>query len=311
MVATCLSAAWRAVRAQRRLVLTVWFWNAVLALAAGAGAWRWLGAAFDHAPDADRALERFSFGLLAELLQYDRFSPMLMLNGVVLGTLVAAALSNPVVSAGILEVLVARDERPVLHRFFRGAGHFYGRFLRLLLTGAAASLLAVVLVSALTGLVTRAIGESAWERTWLLAVALRAALLLAIVALGMAITDVARARVVRSALERRAMVREWLSAARFVFRHPVAIAGIYLTLAGVWVLFAAAGQALVLRIPATGWAGIVLLVLVQQAFMLVRAALRVARAAAGLECLALTGDPAEHVEERIAPTYSAEAPVNA
>lgn len=305
MIATCLLSGWRAVRGEWRLTLTVWFWNVVLAAAAGAGAWRWFSAAFDRAPEANRGLERFSVGLLAELLQYDRFSPMLSLNGVVLGTLFVAALANPLIAAGVLEVLVARDPRPVLHRFFRGAGHFFGRFFRLLLIGAAAALLCVALAAAATGPLTRALGESAWERTWLLAVLLRVLLLVTIVGFAMIITDLARARVVRASVEKRRMLREWFSAARFVFRHIGTVAGIYLALAAVWVVLAIAGHALVLRIPATGWAGIALLIVVQQTFMLARAALRVARAAAGLALVRSAEDPFEIPAVAEAPAVNA------
>jgi hypothetical protein len=283
MIATCLRSGWRAALEHRRLIATIWLWNALLALAVGFGMSRWLGSAFNWSPEADQALQRFRFGLLAELVQYDRFSPLTFLGGAVLSLMVLAALSNALVSAGVLEVIVARDDRPVLHRFFRGAGHFFGRFLRLLLITLIAGLLLLVLVSAIARPVVNAIGETSWERAWITAGLTRWLLLGVAAALVMAVLDVARARVSMAAEEVRGMGRAWLSAARFVLRHPGSIAGIYLVLGACWLIVAAIGLAIVFAVTPAHWVAIWALVLVQQAFMVARATIRIARAGAVVE----------------------------
>lgn len=287
MIATCLRAGWRAAFERPRLIVTVWFWNAVLAAAAGFGAWRWLSAAFNYSPEADKALERFPLALLLELLQYDRFSPLTLLNGAALGLLVAALLSNPLITGGVLEVLVSRDDRPLLHRFFRGGGHFYGRFLRLLMISGVALLVLVIAAGLALRPIVTALGESSWERTWLAAALLRLAILGGLAGLVMAVLDVARARVATAGTEIRGMLRAWIGAARSVLAHFVAAAGIYLTLGIVWVVLAVAGLWIVSIVPVTGWASILLLIVVQQAFMIARAALRVVRAAASVAWVSL------------------------
>src|SRR5512134_27362 len=133
MLTTCLRSGWHAAFGHRALALTLWAWNGLLALAAALATWRWLDAAFAFAPESDKLLERFRLGIVIELLQYDRFSPLSAVNGAAIGLLILAAISNPLVSAGLMEVLVTSDERPMLHRFFRGAGHFFWRFARLLM----------------------------------------------------------------------------------------------------------------------------------------------------------------------------------
>ncbi len=288
MTATCLRSGLRAAFSNRRLILTVWLWNFLLALVAGAGVWRWLGSAFDFAPEADRMLERFHFGVLTELQQYDRFSPLTFMGGTVLALIVLSAISNPLVSAGVLEVLVARDDRPLLHRFFRGAGHFFGRFLRLLAISAAAFLILVMAVSVALSPISRAFDRAGWEVAMNVTGLVRLGLLGLVAAVVMALLDLARTRVVTARTEVRGMLRTWASSVPLFFRKVGTFLGIYLALGVVWVALAGLGLAVVSATPVTGWSGIWFLIGVQQLFMIARATLRIARAGAVLELVAAT-----------------------
>src|SRR5574338_392870 len=198
MTGTYLRSGWQAALGRPRLVATLWFWNLLMGLVVGLGMSRWLGAAFDASPVAAQALERFRFGLLVELTQYDRFSPFTFLGGTLVALMLIAALGNALVAAGVLEVLVSDDPRPLLHRFFRGAGHFFGRFVRLLIVTGIALVVLWIIMGAITSPIVRALGESSWERTWLTLALGRFVVLGVLVALLMAVLDVARAQVASS-----------------------------------------------------------------------------------------------------------------
>ena len=248
----------------------------------------WLGAAFNGSPVADQALERFRFGLLFELSQYDRFSPFTVLGGTIWALIFVAALSNALLSAGVLEVLVSDDTRPLLHRFFRGAGHFFGRFLRLTIVTGIALIVLWIITGAVTRPLVRAVGESSYERTWIAVALGRFALLGVLAALLMAVLDVARAQVASSPVEQRGMLRAWLRSVRVVFRNLGTIGGVYVVLGVCWVALALIGLAIVFAVTPTNWVAIWLLILVQQAFMFARAGIRVARAGAILELARVT-----------------------
>jgi hypothetical protein len=280
MTGTCLRSGWQAAVGRPRLVATLWFWNLLMGGIVGLGVSRWLAAAFNWSPVADQALERFRFGLLAELTQYDRFSPFTFLGGAVLALMIVAALSNALLAAGVLEVLVSEDPRPLLHRFFRGAGHFFGRFVRLLIVTGVALILLWIVMGMITRPIVRALGESSWERTWIAVALGRFALLGVFVALLMAVLDVARAQVASSPVEQRGMLRAWLRSVPIVFRNIGTIGGIYVVLGACWVALALIGLAIVFAVTPAHWAAIWLLILLQQAFMFARAGIRVARAGA-------------------------------
>ncbi len=309
MMTTCLRSGSRALSGNGKLVATLWAWSTLGALAAGAATWRWLGAAFNDSPWADRLLDRFFLGLAAELVQYDRFSPMLALNGAVLGLAAVGLISNPLVAAGVLEVIVSRDDRPLLHRFFRGAGHFFGRFLRLLVISAVAAVVLVVAAAAITRPIATPLSESSWERASIAFGFGRFVVYGALVAFVMAVLDVARARVATAATETRGMLRAWLGAARVVLRHIGAVAGIYLALGVLLVAVLAVYAALADAIPTRAWAGIVAAIVLQQLFVMARAAIRIARAGATVSLVTLTGVRAEG-PATVEPVPSAPSPAN-
>ncbi|HSL23527.1 MAG TPA: hypothetical protein VK886_18500 [Vicinamibacterales bacterium] len=283
MIRASIRSGWRAAFASPRLVAVVWAWSFVFAAIAAVAAWWWLGAAFNHAPESDRTLARFQFGLYVELQQYDRFSPVSLLRGAVLALLAVGAIANPLLAAGVLEVLVSRDDRPLLHRFFRGAGHFFGRFLRLLLIGGLVTLLAAEVVSTITSGLVRAVGESSWERAWLAAALARLLLIAGVFGLGVVVLDIARARVALAGTEVRSMLRTWVGAAAFVARNFRSVLGIYASFAALIVLVLGAYAGVSHVLPASTPAGIFAAFALQQLFMVVRGTFRVARAGAAVE----------------------------
>lgn len=282
-ISTSIRAGWKAAFTHTRLVAAVWLWGTALALSAAIPVWRWLGRALDDSPEAQQVLERFSIGFITGLTQYDRFSPLLMVNGEVLALLLLGILSNPIVAAGILEVLVSPDERPLLHRFMRGAGHFYGRFLRLLVVSGVAAAVLLIAVSIPMRPILSALGESSYERAWLAASIARLLLFGAAIGFVMVVTDIARAQIVLAETEVRGMMRAWARAVRFVLRRFFAVLGTYAALAALAAIAFGVYLLIVNAIPTLSWAGIWAVVIVQQAFTVTRAGLRVMRAGAAVE----------------------------
>jgi hypothetical protein len=283
MITTCVRAGYRTALANRRLILTLWGWSALLALPIGAAVWRWLGAAFNYSPGADRLLERFHVSLAVELVQYDRFSPMPVVSGAVVGLAIVALITNPLVAAGVLEAIVSRDERPLLHRFFRGAGHFFGRFFRLLLISGVAALLLVIVAGIITSPITRALSETSWERASIAARVTRFVLYGSLIGFVMVVLDVARTQVVTAGEEVRGMIRAWFVAARFVLRNFWAVAGTYLVFGSISVAALVVYAALANVVPTRSWPGIWLVIVLQQMFVMARAGMRIARAGGAVE----------------------------
>jgi hypothetical protein len=270
---TSLAAGFSQARRRPKLVATVWAWTLLLAAAATAPFARWLGATLPRAPEADLLARRFSFGLLAELLQ-GAGPAMELVAAAVGGAALLAFLGNPLIAGGVLEVLGSEDDRPFLHRFFRGAGHFYGRFLRLLLLAVLAA--AIVAGALAVGLrrALRPLRESAWEPGSFVAGLLSMIVVMAVAAFFWLVLDYARIRVSRD--DSRRMLRAFIHALRLVAGHPLKTFGLLIAV-GI-VLLAAALAYLAFRnaVPSHTWGLIVLMAVAQQAFMLVRAGLRVA-----------------------------------
>ena len=123
-------------RARRhwRLALVLWLANLGLALPAALPFWLGLEAATARAPEADRLLQGFSFGLLSELLaQGDALVQLWLL--LLAGLAGLALLQGALVSGGLLEVF-KRPQAPLLVTLWQGAGRYFRRFLRLQLLAA-------------------------------------------------------------------------------------------------------------------------------------------------------------------------------
>jgi hypothetical protein len=255
------------------LAAVLWSLHLVFAAAAALPLGRFLFGALGHAPEGDRLLDGMTLDLLAILSrQAGGFSALL---GAGLATaLLLVLLGNALASGGVLESLTSADPRPFLHRFGRGAGRFFWRFLKMGLVALPTAAAAAALLGGPLLFWRRRLEESGPETTRILLGLL--GLLLAVLAAAtvtMAL-DLARIRVVRE--DHRRPIRLFLRCLGTTLRHPVRLLGLWLVntvaFAALLALYAALGSLL----PVATLAGIAALVVLQQLAMFGRAALRVA-----------------------------------
>jgi hypothetical protein len=262
-----------------RLVATLWLFNLALALAAGLPGWLTLSSVMGSLPAADALGEAFRFGVLADLSE---IQPGLVsgfgraaLAAFGLGLIVALATTG-----GTLEVLTSGDERSFAHRFGRGAGRFFLRFLRLgLITLVTAPLVTGLAAAPLLALSRHLRRESGSEwlavSIWLLAVAAAGAVLVFV----LLVQDAARVLLVRDDESR--VRRLLLPALATVLRHPLKWLSVWSWNAVLLLSLFALYLALSSAVPPGRL--LVVLVLLQQAFVLLRCALRVALLGAEIE----------------------------
>ncbi len=272
MIAHATAQGLEAARRNKRLAVTLWLFNLALALAAAVPGWRALFDAIGPLPLADPLAESLSFGVLADLAE---LRPGLIVG---LGDAAAAVFAlglfvGLVATGGSLEVLTSGDERSFAHRFGRGAFRFFARFLRLgAITLVLATLLTLLTAGPLFALSRYLRRESGSE--WLALAVLFAALVAGGLALLLVllVQDAARVLIVREDLRR---VRQALAAAMaLVWRHPARWLGTWASNALLLGLAFAAYLSLASAIAAGPL--LVVLVLLQQLFVLVRCGLRVA-----------------------------------
>lgn len=261
------------VRAARawRLVLLVWLVHLVLAVAAAFPLWRVLRGAVGVLPEADVLRTGIALGALADLAEMrpglDEALAFTLVATAATGLLLGAA-----VNGGVLEVLLGRDDRPLGHRFGRGAGRFFGRFLALaLVVGVLAGVVGGVGVLPFLHL-TRASLREGWEpgRFAPLGMAAIAGL---VVLLALLVLDAGRLHVVRSDGGVWSGLREGL---RLVLGQPLVWAGTWM--ANALLVGLAVAVFLVFRrtVPTDQGVLILAMVLAQQGLAVTRTALRVA-----------------------------------
>jgi hypothetical protein len=268
-----------AARREKRLVLALWLVSLALALAAALPSWLALSDAMELRPGTDVLADALRLGVVADL---DELHPGIV-AGLVRAGLAAFGLAFFVglaTTGGALDVLTSGHDRPFAYRFGRGAGRFFGRFLRLsLLTFVAAALLVAVTAAPLFALSRYLRRESGSEwlavLVWLLALA--AAGLAVLVAL--LLQDAARVRVVRE--DQRRVWPLWRSSLRLVLGHPLKWLRVWSWNALLLLLCFAVYALVAEAIPAGPL--LVLLVLLQQAFVIARCGLRVALLNAEIE----------------------------
>ncbi len=235
----------RAAARQPKLVALVWGWYFLLSLVPALPGLAWLRTSLDFTPAAAEALRRFDFGLLGDLLNYDRTNVFSLLFTTMIATGIVALVTSAFVMGGILEVIGGGggegDRRTFMHRFARGGGHFFWRFVRLTLTAGACGVLATGLVAGLVGAIIAPMGESEWEPGGFLAGLVLALAVAGTAALFLLALDYARIRVARD--DGRKMLRAYFGGLGFVLRHLVGAYGIGLAivalLAGVMLLYVA------------------------------------------------------------------------
>ena len=264
-----------------RLALTLWVWNLAIAAVVTFPVWRWWSDAFGNAPATDSLLNRLDFAVLTDLTHYNRTSVWSVARSGLTAGVFVALLTNALLVGGVLEILLTDDSRSFMHRFFRGAGHFFWRFLRMLAMSVVAGLIALTAVGAVLGLILRPLSESAWEPGWVLA-AIFQLVVLGIVGLWFYLAlDYARIRVALD--DSRGTLRAWAGSLGFVCRRvfgtyviTIVIALFLVAAAGLYVGYCAG-------VPAGTRATIVLMLVVQQVFMIARSGLRVAHLGAEVD----------------------------
>ncbi|RPJ75091.1 MAG: hypothetical protein EHM24_04905 [Acidobacteria bacterium] len=272
-----ITGGFKAAARRPGLVLLLWAWHTVLALVVTLPAWAGIRTASEMLPETDVLLRGVQLGTLIELLQRDAgVVPMLLAT--VAALVGVSLLSNAFLAGGMLEVLLAGDDRRLLHRFFRGAGHFFFRSLALL---AIAALFVVVvggLAAAALSAALRPLAAGGSEAGGFLSGVLTLGVLALVAGVFMLALDYARVVLVIG--DRRGAVRTWFRALRFVLVHPVATGaiGILFAILVLTTLWLAAW--LPLQLGATEWRAILTAVAVQQLLILARIGVRVSQIAA-------------------------------
>jgi hypothetical protein len=288
MIAHATAQGLEAARRNKRLAVTLWLFNLALALAAAVPGWRALVDAIGPLPAADSLAEALSFGVLADLAEL-RPGFISGLGDAAAAIFALGLLVGLVAAGGSLEVLTSGDDRPFGHRFGRGAFRFFLRFLRL---GAISLVLAVLLTLVAAGpllALSRYLRRESGSE-WLALAVLFAAVVVGGLALLLVllVQDAARVLIVREDLRR---VRQALRAATaLVWRHPARWLGTWASNALLLGLAFAAYLALANAVPAGPL--LVVLVLLQQLFVLVRCGLRVALLGAEIALVPVREPPA-------------------
>ncbi|MEO8197813.1 MAG: hypothetical protein ABI689_13945 [Thermoanaerobaculia bacterium] len=255
-----------------RLVLLLWSAHLVIAGIAFYPVLRHLDAALANAPAGDEFLRRFSLPLLSDLMRagggwFQGLGPLLLLVAVL------TILWNPLAAGGALESLLSGDPSRLAHRFGRGAGRFFGRFVRMGLAAVPAALLvAGILAGPIFG-VRASLDDTAEGAKFWLGLAGILVALFAILLVQLAL-DLARIRVARDDV--RKGVRVFRATLRAVLRRPWQVLAIWLPLALVFVAISALYLGFRGLLPPSGGVILFALVLAQQLVMIARAGLRVA-----------------------------------
>src|SRR5512133_49432 len=145
------------------LVALLWAWNLALAAVVMLPFWAWIFRASSVSPVTDVMLDGLDVGVLTSMIVADP-SASLTLFAAAVSLALLALVSGAFLSGGILEVVTGEgDARPLAHRFFRGAGHFFGRFLRLLVLAGVTALPILALVSVVLSAATKPLSDSGSE----------------------------------------------------------------------------------------------------------------------------------------------------
>ena len=254
-----------------RLVLLLWGAHLAIAAVAFYPAMRFLDRTLAHAPAGDEFLRRFSLPLFGDVMRsgrawFESFPQLLTL------VFVLTLLWNVLAAGGALESLLSGDPARMAHRFGRGAGRFFGRFLRMGLAAAPAALLVAGVLAGPIFAVRASLDDNAEGAQHWLGLAGFLVALFAILLVQLAL-DLARIRVARDDI--RKGVRVFRATLRAVLRRPWQVLAIWLPLAAAFVAIAALYLGFKGLLPAGGGLLLVLF-LAQQLFMIARAGMRVA-----------------------------------
>jgi hypothetical protein len=281
MIATCLGHGLKGAAKRPALTTLLWGINLALGLLAAIPAWTWWRDSFSYAPAADTLLSAFNFAAYGDIGHYNRAAVSALLTTSVVAMVVVAGVLGALVFGGMLEILRSSDSRPFMHRFFRGAGHFFWRFLRLAIYTAIAAALATGLLAAALVPLLKPLDDSAWEPGWLVASAIRFVVIGAVLLIFLLALDYARIRVAVD--DTRRAFRTWIASLGFVLRRVPATFGIVIVFAFLYAVLLAAyvGYCAVAPVDTRLW--ILMLVGVQQVVMWLRVGVRVASVGAEID----------------------------
>ena len=269
---------------QPKLLLLLWAWSGLLGLMAAWPAYRWWARATEFSPQADVLAERLHIATLLQLAQYDRTNPWALVTAGAFMVLVVALLTSPLLAGGVFETLDTagnREPRRLFHRFFRGAGSFYWRFLALLVLTIIVVLLAMGLAMAVLYPLLSPLRDSEWEPAGWVRILIIMVAGGFLVLTGLMVLDFARIRLVRG--DSPGVFSAWFRALWIVLRHPIRSYGIWVLMGVLLVVLVVVYSTLRNVIPSSSAGLIALMVLMQQAFILSRAGLRVATVGAELD----------------------------
>lgn len=273
LIARSVASGLRQAAGRPALATTLWLWNLLLSAIVAVPAWVAFGAPFNFSPESDQLLQGFNLRFLIEAFKYDRSSVLTLLSATTIAIALLGLVGNALAAGGVFEILTVRDDRRFLHRFWRGAGHFFGRFFRLLLLWIVTLGVLGILATMGTGVVSLVLSNSSSEVARFLAYLLVPAVLLLLFGFCTLVLDYAR---VQMALDdSRSAFKAWFRALVFVVRHLPGTASIGIVFAAIALgLFVASLWYQTSARSDTGTL-IALLFLVQQVTLWVNAVLRV------------------------------------
>jgi hypothetical protein len=259
-----------------KLVWLLWAWYGLLALVPALPAWSWWNGVLGYSPDAASVLERFDLGVFLDVTAGKGINGLGLLAGAAAAAGLIALLSSAFAFGGILEVLASHDDRrPFMHRFFRGGGHFFWRFLRLAIIAGVCLVLAIGVVAAIQRGLVSAAGDSEWEPAGYLAGLAGVAAFLAVAGFFLLALDYARIRVSRD--DSRGMLKAYALGLGFVLGRLFSVYGIAIVIVVVEVILVAGYLAYETNAPAAGtWGAIAVLIAIQQVVVFGRVFFRVA-----------------------------------
>jgi hypothetical protein len=271
-----IRAGLRAAVRHPKLVGLVWVWCGLLALVPALPAWTWWSGVLGSSPEAASVLKRFDIGVFLDLTAGKGIDGFGLLTGAAVAVALVALVSSAFTFGGILETFGTEDDRrPFMHRFFRGGGHFFWRFVRLAIIAGVCLVLATGAASALMAAAIAPMSESEWEPAAYLGGVASIVVFLVVAALFLLALDYARIRVARD--DSRRMLKAYASGLGFVLRRLFSAYGIAVAILIFEVALVLGYIAYESHAPAAGtWGAITALVVVQQIVVVGRVFLRVA-----------------------------------
>ena len=271
-----LATGARQAGARPGLIGAIWLWHLVLGLTLAVPFFTWLYDATVYRPAADVLAHRFSFGLLAELQQYDSRGMLAIVSAGAAAGLLVATLTSPLVVAATLASL--RNRMLSAGELGSVAVSLYWPCLRVIVFGRLAALAAAVAVAVSLRPIVRPLAESSWEAGRLWALGIRGAAAALVAVLLVAAVDFALVRLEEQ--RSRKGFQAWVAGLRFVGSHAVLTLGLWIGFAA---MLAAAITVFVGLREATGAVStslptalaVTVAIVLQQLFMLTRTGLRV------------------------------------